>query len=72
MLWGISKQGYRCKTCGFTCHFQCTNKVVTTCKVHSYVPPTTHHDFKTTTFMQPTYCNICRNLLYGVKNQGQK
>uniref|UniRef100_A0A8C8B946 RAS guanyl-releasing protein 1 n=1 Tax=Otus sunia TaxID=257818 RepID=A0A8C8B946_9STRI len=31
-LWGVIKQGYRCKDCGMNCHKQCKDLVVIECK----------------------------------------
>ncbi|XP_006073079.1 RAS guanyl-releasing protein 1 isoform X3 [Bubalus bubalis] len=31
-LWGVIKQGYRCKDCGMNCHKQCKDLVVFECK----------------------------------------
>ncbi|XP_044292660.1 RAS guanyl-releasing protein 1 [Varanus komodoensis] len=31
-LWGVIKQGYRCKDCGLNCHKQCKDLVVFECK----------------------------------------
>uniref|UniRef100_A0A452HEW6 RAS guanyl-releasing protein 1 n=1 Tax=Gopherus agassizii TaxID=38772 RepID=A0A452HEW6_9SAUR len=34
-LWGVIKQGYRCKDCGMNCHKQCKDLVVFECKKRS-------------------------------------
>ncbi|XP_053128043.1 RAS guanyl-releasing protein 1 isoform X2 [Hemicordylus capensis] len=34
-LWGVIKQGYRCKDCGMNCHKQCKDLVVFECKRRS-------------------------------------
>ncbi|XP_025053511.1 RAS guanyl-releasing protein 1 isoform X1 [Alligator sinensis] len=34
-LWGVIKQGYRCKDCGMNCHKQCRDLVVFECKKRS-------------------------------------
>ncbi|XP_041430764.1 RAS guanyl-releasing protein 1-like isoform X2 [Xenopus laevis] len=34
-LWGVIKQGYRCKDCGMNCHKQCKELVVFECKKRS-------------------------------------
>ncbi|OXB65708.1 hypothetical protein ASZ78_015459 [Callipepla squamata] len=31
-LWGVIKQGYRCKDCGMNCHKQCKDLIVIECK----------------------------------------
>ncbi|XP_078007455.1 RAS guanyl-releasing protein 1 isoform X6 [Phascolarctos cinereus] len=37
-LWGVIKQGYRCKDCGMNCHKQCKDLVVFECKKRSKNP----------------------------------
>uniref|UniRef100_A0A7N4P6I9 RAS guanyl-releasing protein 1 n=1 Tax=Sarcophilus harrisii TaxID=9305 RepID=A0A7N4P6I9_SARHA len=37
-LWGVIKQGYRCKDCGMNCHKQCKDLVVFECKKRSKSP----------------------------------
>ncbi|XP_075048918.1 RAS guanyl-releasing protein 1 isoform X3 [Mixophyes fleayi] len=37
-LWGVIKQGYRCKDCGMNCHKQCKELVVFECKQRSKCP----------------------------------
>ncbi|KYO30139.1 hypothetical protein Y1Q_0004742 [Alligator mississippiensis] len=32
LLWGVSKQGYRCQDCGMSCHKQCKELVDVECK----------------------------------------
>ncbi|XP_038263461.1 RAS guanyl-releasing protein 1 isoform X1 [Dermochelys coriacea] len=34
-LWGVIKQGYRCKDCGMNCHKQCKDLIVFECKKRS-------------------------------------
>ncbi|XP_077139126.1 ras guanyl-releasing protein 3 [Ranitomeya variabilis] len=34
-LWGIIKQGYKCKDCGANCHKQCKDLLVLACRKHS-------------------------------------
>ncbi|KAM4662503.1 RAS guanyl-releasing protein 1 isoform 1-T1 [Discoglossus pictus] len=38
-LWGVIKQGYRCKDCGMNCHKQCKELVVFECKKRSKYSP---------------------------------
>ncbi|XP_042300308.1 LOW QUALITY PROTEIN: RAS guanyl-releasing protein 1 [Sceloporus undulatus] len=38
-LWGVIKQGYRCKDCGMNCHKQCKDLVVFECKRRPKVMP---------------------------------
>ncbi|PNJ27374.1 RASGRP1 isoform 6 [Pongo abelii] len=37
-LWGVIKQGYRCKDCGMNCHKQCKDLVVFECKKRAKNP----------------------------------
>uniref|UniRef100_H0UZI8 RAS guanyl-releasing protein 1 n=1 Tax=Cavia porcellus TaxID=10141 RepID=H0UZI8_CAVPO len=37
-LWGVIKQGYRCKDCGMNCHKQCKDLVVFECKKRTKNP----------------------------------
>nr|XP_034350821.1 RAS guanyl-releasing protein 1 isoform X2 [Arvicanthis niloticus] len=37
-LWGVIKQGYRCKDCGMNCHKQCKDLVVFECKKRTKSP----------------------------------
>ncbi|XP_012504631.1 PREDICTED: RAS guanyl-releasing protein 1 isoform X2 [Propithecus coquereli] len=37
-LWGVIKQGYRCKDCGMNCHRQCKDLVVFECKKRAKNP----------------------------------
>ncbi|KAL8219879.1 UNVERIFIED_CONTAM: hypothetical protein K2H54_035528 [Gekko kuhli] len=39
-LWGVSKQGYRCRDCGMVCHKQCKDQVEVECqrRFHSCTP----------------------------------
>ncbi|XP_054469389.1 RAS guanyl-releasing protein 1-like [Anoplopoma fimbria] len=36
-LWGVIKQGYRCKDCGMNCHKQCKDQVAFECKKNAKV-----------------------------------
>uniref|UniRef100_A0A673BZI7 RAS guanyl-releasing protein 1 n=1 Tax=Sphaeramia orbicularis TaxID=375764 RepID=A0A673BZI7_9TELE len=37
-LWGVIKQGYRCKDCGMNCHKLCKDQVAFECKKNAKVP----------------------------------
>ncbi|XP_006883095.1 PREDICTED: RAS guanyl-releasing protein 1 isoform X2 [Elephantulus edwardii] len=64
-LWGVIKQGYRCKDCGMNCHKQCKDLVVFECKkrAKNSTAPT-----ENTTSVGPT-SNLCslgaKDLLHG-------
>uniref|UniRef100_A0A8C4PRG8 RAS guanyl-releasing protein 1 n=1 Tax=Equus asinus TaxID=9793 RepID=A0A8C4PRG8_EQUAS len=66
-LWGVIKQGYRCKDCGMNCHKQCKDLVVFECKKRAKNPaaPT-----ENSTSVGPT-SNLCslgaKDMLHGNK-----
>ncbi|KAI2573491.1 RASGRP1 isoform 7 [Pan troglodytes] len=66
-LWGVIKQGYRCKDCGMNCHKQCKDLVVFECKKRAKNPvaPTENN-----TSVGPV-SNLCslgaKDLLHGNK-----
>ncbi|XP_004861583.1 RAS guanyl-releasing protein 1 isoform X2 [Heterocephalus glaber] len=63
-LWGVIKQGYRCKDCGMNCHKQCKDLVVFECKKRTKNPAA---PMENTTSVAPT-SNLCslgaRDLLH--------
>jgi diacylglycerol kinase (ATP) len=73
------KQGSQCRVCSFTAHKKCASKVGDTCPISvplenangNDIPlkekfKTGEHSFCEQYFSRPTYCNVCRNLLYGI------
>ncbi|XP_061854414.1 RAS guanyl-releasing protein 1 isoform X1 [Colius striatus] len=54
-LWGVIKQGYRCKDCGMNCHKQCKDLVVIECKKR---PKTSIADSSPTTALASSLCPI--------------
>jgi len=68
LLVGIIRQGLRCKRCGVDIHAKCkevfNEKCIEVLKGH--------HNFKETTYYQPTYCDYCTKLLVGITKQGSK
>ncbi|KAL7992483.1 hypothetical protein Chor_016739, partial [Crotalus horridus] len=52
-LWGVIKQGYRCKDCGMNCHKQCKDLVVFECKRR---PKMTAVDNSPTTALASSLC----------------
>ncbi|XP_006831848.1 PREDICTED: RAS guanyl-releasing protein 1 isoform X2 [Chrysochloris asiatica] len=64
-LWGVIKQGYRCKDCGMNCHKQCKDLVVFECKkrAKNLTAPT---DNSTSMGPTPSLCSLgARELLRG-------
>uniref|UniRef100_A0A8C3E5Z8 RAS guanyl-releasing protein 1 n=1 Tax=Corvus moneduloides TaxID=1196302 RepID=A0A8C3E5Z8_CORMO len=59
-LWGVIKQGYRCKDCGMNCHKQCKDLVVIECKRR---PKTAVADSSPTSALASSLCPV------GVKEQ---
>ncbi|RMC00424.1 hypothetical protein DUI87_23033 [Hirundo rustica rustica] len=59
-LWGVIKQGYRCKDCGMNCHKQCKDLVVIECKRR---PKTSVADSSPTSTLASSLCPV------GVKEQ---
>uniref|UniRef100_A0A672UUE4 RAS guanyl-releasing protein 1 n=1 Tax=Strigops habroptila TaxID=2489341 RepID=A0A672UUE4_STRHB len=59
-LWGVIKQGYRCKDCGMNCHKQCKDLVVIECKRR---PKTSIADSSPTSALASSLCPV------GVKEQ---
>uniref|UniRef100_A0A8B9P4Q9 RAS guanyl-releasing protein 1 n=1 Tax=Apteryx owenii TaxID=8824 RepID=A0A8B9P4Q9_APTOW len=59
-LWGVIKQGYRCKDCGMNCHKQCKDLVVIECKRRS---KTSIADSSPTSALASSLCPV------GVKEQ---
>ncbi|XP_035745718.1 RAS guanyl-releasing protein 1 isoform X4 [Egretta garzetta] len=59
-LWGVIKQGYRCKDCGMNCHKQCKDLVVIECKRR---PKTSVTDSSPTSALASSLCPV------GVKEQ---
>ncbi|KAF2974072.1 hypothetical protein EK904_010147 [Melospiza melodia maxima] len=59
-LWGVIKQGYRCKDCGMNCHKQCKDLVVIECKRR---PKTSVADSSPTSALASSLCPV------GVKEQ---
>ncbi|KAJ7412799.1 RAS guanyl-releasing protein 1 [Willisornis vidua] len=52
-LWGVIKQGYRCKDCGMNCHKQCKDLVVIECKRR---PKTSAADNSPTSALASSLC----------------
>ncbi|XP_062350269.1 RAS guanyl-releasing protein 1 isoform X2 [Cinclus cinclus] len=59
-LWGVIKQGYRCKDCGMNCHKQCKDLVVIECKRR---PKISAADSSPTSALASSLCPV------GVKEQ---
>ncbi|XP_062381828.1 protein kinase C delta type-like [Sardina pilchardus] len=75
-VWGLTKQGYRCRQCSAAIHTKCTDKVIGRCteaedNSGDTVIDRPHH-FKVYSYKIPTFCAHCGTLLWGFFKQGCK
>ncbi|XP_032882835.1 RAS guanyl-releasing protein 1 isoform X2 [Amblyraja radiata] len=52
-IWGVIKQGYRCRDCGMNCHKQCRDLVVLECKKRSKISDSSPTSSSTPTALCP-------------------
>lgn len=82
-LWGLKKQGYKCKVCNCAVHKKCHDKILGRCPRSAVNSRETKmlterfkidvpHQFKDNNYMTPTFCDHCGSLLYGLLRQGLK
>uniref|UniRef100_A0A8D0CDS4 Protein kinase C n=1 Tax=Scleropages formosus TaxID=113540 RepID=A0A8D0CDS4_SCLFO len=82
-VWGLNKQGYKCRKCNAAIHKKCTDKVIARCTDTAANSRDTMfqkerfkidmpHRFKTYNYMSPTFCDHCGSLLWGLVKQGLK
>uniref|UniRef100_A0A3P9PYA3 Protein kinase C n=1 Tax=Poecilia reticulata TaxID=8081 RepID=A0A3P9PYA3_POERE len=82
-LWGLNKQGYKCKQCNAAIHKKCFEKIIYNCtgtaansvetlfqreRFNVNMP----HRFKFYNYKSPTFCDHCGSLLWGLVKQGLK
>lgn len=82
-LWGLNKQGYKCKTCNCAVHKKCHDKILHQCpgsaresretkmlseRVGINIP----HRLHMHNYLSPTFCDHCGLLLVGLFRQGLK
>lgn len=82
-VWGLNKQGYKCKQCNAAIHKKCIEKIIYKCtgtakssretmfqreRFNVDVP----HRFKVYNYKSPTFCDHCGSLLWGLIKQGLK
>uniref|UniRef100_A0A3Q2QA33 Protein kinase C n=2 Tax=Fundulus heteroclitus TaxID=8078 RepID=A0A3Q2QA33_FUNHE len=82
-VWGLNKQGYKCRQCNAAIHKKCLEKIVYKCtgtatnsrdtmfqkeRFKMDVP----HRFKYYNYKSPTFCDHCGSLLWGLVKQGLK
>lgn len=82
-LWGLNKQGYKCKQCNAAIHKKCLEKIIGKCTGTATNSRDTMfqkerfkidmpHRFKIHTYRGPTFCDHCGSLLWGLYRQGLK
>ncbi|KAL2803682.1 protein kinase C delta type isoform a, partial [Daubentonia madagascariensis] len=82
-VWGLNKQGYKCRQCNAAIHKKCIDKIIGRCTGTAADSRDTifqkerfkidmPHRFKVHNYMSPTFCDHCGSLLWGLVKQGQK
>ncbi|XP_057701412.1 protein kinase C delta type-like [Corythoichthys intestinalis] len=82
-LWGLKKQGYKCRQCNAAIHKKCIEKIIGRCTGTAANSRDTMfkkerfkidiaHRFKIHNYRGPTFCDHCGSLLWGLYKQGLK
>uniref|UniRef100_A0A671R0Z4 protein kinase C n=1 Tax=Sinocyclocheilus anshuiensis TaxID=1608454 RepID=A0A671R0Z4_9TELE len=73
-VWGLNKQGYKCRQCNAAIHKKCIDKIIGRCTgtAKERFKIDMPHRFKTYNYMSPTFCDHCGSLLWGLVKQGLK
>ncbi|KAA0712877.1 Protein kinase C delta type [Triplophysa tibetana] len=82
-VWGLNKQGYKCRQCNAAIHKKCIDKIIGRCTGTAANSRDTvfqkerfkidmPHRFKNNNYMSPTFCDHCGSLLWGLVKQGLK
>ncbi|XP_062401894.1 protein kinase C, delta b isoform X1 [Sardina pilchardus] len=82
-VWGLNKQGYKCRQCNAAIHKKCIDKIIGRCTGTAANSRDTMfqkerfkidmpHRFKVHNYMSPTFCDHCGSLLWGMVRQGHK
>uniref|UniRef100_A0A3B3X1Y0 Protein kinase C n=1 Tax=Poecilia mexicana TaxID=48701 RepID=A0A3B3X1Y0_9TELE len=82
-VWGLNKQGYKCRQCNAAIHKKCIDKIIGRCTGTAANSRDTvfqkerfkidmPHRFKIYNYMSPTFCDHCGSLLWGLVKQGLK
>uniref|UniRef100_A0AAQ6APD4 protein kinase C n=1 Tax=Amphiprion ocellaris TaxID=80972 RepID=A0AAQ6APD4_AMPOC len=82
-VWGLNKQGYKCRQCNAAIHKKCIEKIIGRCTGTAANSRDTMvskerfkidmpHRFKYYNYRSPTFCDHCGSLLWGLYRQGLK
>ncbi|XP_053577175.1 protein kinase C delta type [Bombina bombina] len=82
-VWGLNKQGYKCRQCNAAIHKKCIDKIIGRCTGTATNSRDTMfqkerfnidmpHRFKAYNYKSPTFCDHCGSLLWGLVKQGLK
>ncbi|XP_069062489.1 protein kinase C delta type isoform X1 [Pleurodeles waltl] len=82
-VWGLNKQGYKCRQCNAAIHKKCIDKIIGRCTGSATNSRDTvfqkerfnidmPHRFKVYNYKSPTFCDHCGSLLWGLVKQGLK
>uniref|UniRef100_A0A3Q3VKJ8 Protein kinase C n=1 Tax=Mola mola TaxID=94237 RepID=A0A3Q3VKJ8_MOLML len=82
-VWGLNKQGYKCRQCNAAIHKKCIEKIIGRCTGTATNSRDTMfqkerfkidmpHRFKFYNYKSPTFCDHCGSLLWGLYRQGLK
>ncbi|KAM9814284.1 protein kinase C delta type-like [Neosynchiropus ocellatus] len=82
-LWGLNKQGYKCRQCNAAIHKKCIDIILAKCTGTAANSRDTMfqkerfkidmpHRFKCYNYRSPTFCDHCGSLLWGLYRQGLK
>ncbi|XP_044156787.1 protein kinase C delta type isoform X1 [Bufo gargarizans] len=82
-VWGLNKQGYKCRQCNAAIHKKCIDKIIGRCTGTATNSRDTMfqrerfnidmpHRFKVYNYKSPTFCDHCGSMLWGLVKQGLK
>ncbi|XP_031703721.1 protein kinase C delta type-like [Anarrhichthys ocellatus] len=82
-VWGLNKQGYKCRQCNAAIHKRCIDMIIGKCTGTAANSRDTvfqkerfkidmPHRFKQHNYKSPTFCDHCGSLLWGLYKQGLK
>ncbi|XP_059925855.1 protein kinase C delta type-like isoform X1 [Gadus macrocephalus] len=82
-IWGLNKQGYKCRQCNAAIHKRCIEKIIGRCTGTAANSRDTMfqkerfkidmpHRLKHHNYRGPTFCDHCGSLLWGLYKQGLK